>query len=91
MQKETEKNLKYKYLSVEIRRLWNMKCFLISAITGATEIVSSGQKISAKPGKAFNRFSTKGSHTRNITHNKRSATIVNLKLECCGSPSVQDV
>lgn len=30
--------LKYKYLSVEIQAMRNMKCFVISAITGATGI-----------------------------------------------------
>jgi hypothetical protein len=36
--------------------------------------------------KVFNRFSTKDSHTRNIAHNKESATIRNLKPEWWGSP-----
>jgi hypothetical protein len=39
--------------------------------------------------KAFNRFSTKNSCTRNITH-KESATIRNLKPEWWGSPLVQE-
>ena len=28
MQKEDEKELEYKNLSVEIQRMWNVKCFL---------------------------------------------------------------
>jgi hypothetical protein len=40
--------------------------------------------------KAFNRFSTKNSCTRNITHYKGSATIRNLKPEWWGSPLVQE-
>jgi hypothetical protein len=40
--------------------------------------------------KAFSRFFTKKSCTRNITHCKESATIRNLKLEWWDSPLVQE-
>jgi hypothetical protein len=40
--------------------------------------------------KAFNRFYTKTSCTRNITHYEECATIRNLKPEWWGSPLVQE-
>jgi hypothetical protein len=40
------------YLSVEIKRMWNMKCFIIPVITGATGIVTKGLKcMETIPGK----------------------------------------
>jgi hypothetical protein len=90
IEKEFEKKLKYKKLSMEIQRMWNMKCFVIPVIIGATGIVIKGLKISGNnTRKAFNRFSTKNSCTRTITHRKESATIRNLKPEWWGSPLVQ--
>jgi hypothetical protein len=40
IQREAEKKLKYKNLSMELQRMWNMKCFVIPIITGAKRIVS---------------------------------------------------
>jgi hypothetical protein len=44
IQKESENKLKYKHLSIEIQRMWNMKCFVIPVIIGATGIVTKGLK-----------------------------------------------
>jgi hypothetical protein len=41
-QKEAEKKLKYENLSTDIQKMWNMKCFIISVIIGATGIVTKG-------------------------------------------------
>jgi hypothetical protein len=48
IQKESEKKLKYKNLSTEIQRMWNMKCFVIPGIIGAIGIVNKGLKIICK-------------------------------------------
>jgi hypothetical protein len=41
---ESEKKLKYKNLSIEIQRKWNMKGFFIPVIIGAAGIVARGLK-----------------------------------------------
>jgi hypothetical protein len=45
IQKESEKKLKYENLSIEIQRMWNMKCFVIPVIIGAIGIVTRALKI----------------------------------------------
>jgi hypothetical protein len=37
--KEADKKLKYKNLSIEDQRMWNMKCYVIPVIIGTTGIV----------------------------------------------------
>jgi hypothetical protein len=49
--------------------MWNMKCFVIPVITGATGIVTRGLKISGNnTRKAFNRFSTKKTAVVGTSH-----------------------
>jgi hypothetical protein len=40
IQKEAEKKFKYSNPSIEIQRMWNMKCFVIPVIIGSTGIAS---------------------------------------------------
>ena len=53
VQKEAEKKLKYKSLCIEIQRMWNLKCTIISIIIGATGIVTRSlrKNLEAVPGK----------------------------------------
>jgi hypothetical protein len=40
IKQESEKILKYKYLTIEIQRMWNVKTKLIPVIIGATGTIS---------------------------------------------------
>jgi hypothetical protein len=42
--RKVENKLKYKEISVETERMWNMKRFVIPVNTGATGIVTKGLK-----------------------------------------------
>jgi hypothetical protein len=72
--------------------MWNVKCFVIPVIIGVTEIVTKELKkyLETIPGKHSVDSVQKNSCTRNITHYKESATIINLKPEWWGSPLVQE-
>jgi hypothetical protein len=53
VQKEAEKKLKYKSLSIEIHRMWNLKCTIVPVIIGATGIVTKSLRKNSEaiPGK----------------------------------------
>ena len=53
IKKEAEKILKYKHLTIEIQRMWNVNTKVIPAIIGATGIVSKSFRkyVSNIPGK----------------------------------------
>jgi hypothetical protein len=77
VQKEAEKKLKYKNVSVEIQHIWNMKCFIIPVIIGITRIVTKGLKMYLEtiPGKHSVDSVQKNRCTRDVAHNKGSATM----------------
>ena len=54
IKKEAEKILKYKYLTIEIQRMWKVKTRLIPVIIGATGTISKSFRkyISNVPGKS---------------------------------------
>ena len=77
VQKESEKQLKYRSLCIEMRRMWKLKCTVVPVIIGAAGIVtrSLNEKFGSCTRKTFDRFTTKDSYTWNITHNTESAAV----------------
>jgi hypothetical protein len=70
IKKESEKILKYKDLTIEMQRMWNIKTKVITGITWATEIISkSSKKISEQhPGKAWHKGAKENNHVGRCTH-----------------------
>jgi hypothetical protein len=52
VQRETEKQLKYDSLCIEIQKMWNKNCMIIPVIIGATGIITKGlrRNLEAVPG-----------------------------------------
>jgi hypothetical protein len=70
IQKEAEKKIKHKNLSIEIQRMWNheMLCHT-SNHWGHRNCEQKFTKLSGNNTRTtLNRFFTKNCHTRNITH-----------------------
>jgi len=76
VQKEAEGTLKYKSLCIEIKRMWYLKCMVISVIIGATGIVTRSLRkdLEAVPGK-YSTDSLRRHLTWNITHNTESTVV----------------
>jgi hypothetical protein len=56
--------------------MWNVKCFVVPIIIGATGVVSKSVKNIWKHYQTkFSRLSTKSRRSRNITLHKESATV----------------
>jgi len=85
IKKEAENILKYKNPSIEVQRMWNVKCFVIRVMIWVTGIVIKGLKMSGNSTrKAVSRLSTKkkNSCTEDVAHNKESVKSEILSLSC---------
>ena len=77
VQKESEKELKYESLCIEIERMWKLKCMTIPLIIRATEIVTkdTNKNLEAVPGKHSIDSTQKTAITWNITHNTENTAV----------------
>jgi hypothetical protein len=75
--KEAEKILKYKDLTIEIQRMWNVKARVIPVIIGATGTISKSLRkyVSNIPGNYEVKELQKNSHIGHCTHTSESANV----------------
>ena len=80
IKKEAEKILKYKDLTIEIQRIWNVKTKVIPVIIGATGAISKSFRkyVSNVPGKREVKGTIENSHIGHCTHTSEST---NVKLQ----------
>jgi len=81
--KEEEKILKYKDLTVEIQRMWNVKTKVIPVIIGATGTISKlfRKYVSNIPGKYEVEELTENSHIGHCTYNAESTNVKVQSIE----------
>jgi len=74
---EAEKILKYKDLTIEIKRMWNVKTKVIPVITGATGTISKSFRkyVSNIPGNHEVKGTTENNHIGHCTHTAESANV----------------
>ena len=77
IKKEAEKILKYKNLTTEIQRMWNVNTKAISVMIGATGTVSKSfrKDMSKIPGKHEVKEVTENSHIGQCTHTAESTNV----------------
>jgi endonuclease III-like uncharacterized protein len=74
--KEAEKILKYKDLTIEIQRMWNVKTKVIAVIIGATgTILKSFRKYASNIRKTRSQVTTENYHIGHCTHSSESTDV----------------